>query len=143
MLVVDDSYLTGAHEAAITNELTNVCSQVIYLYILDMHLCQTPDIEVKMNHCEVSLLVDLLSLLQEPDYVINSRVLKTIFSSSFDTFTDFISQVSVPQQLEIYQQGLAEGYAALGLQFSSKISYLQMHIIKRTTGTIAPFRVMG
>jgi hypothetical protein len=140
LVVVDDSLLTGAHESIITQHLTGVCARLIYIYILDMSACITPNIEVKMNNFEIRAINQLLPYMQQIGYVVNSRVLKMIFSDSDSSFKNFVAQLSIPQQDEILLQAEEEGYMLLGGDFSKKMKHLKTCRTANLTRTMGYFR---
>lgn len=124
LIVIDDSYLSGSHESLISRHLEGICTNIIYVYLVDMRQCHMSDIEMSMNNFEVKRLFDLVEIMNQPGFVINSRVLKMIFSASLSEFAGFTSLLDHMQQDQIYRHALSEKYARMGPLFVEKLEYL-------------------
>ena len=110
LVVIDDAYVTGAHERTIREHLRSLPSQVIYFYLVDMSRRAFAFTEEHMNHAEISTLSDILLLMKEDEYHINSRVLKTILAAPWPEFCKFQSHLSETQQDTLFRLAMSEDY---------------------------------
>ena len=110
LVVIDDAYVTGAHERTIRDHLGVLPAQVMYFYLVDMSRQAFACTEEHMNHAEISTLSHIYGLMDEEEYVINSRVLKTIMAAPWPEFEAFQSQLSGSQQQKLLMLAMTEDY---------------------------------
>ncbi|UXP31688.1 phosphoribosyltransferase family protein [Reichenbachiella agarivorans] len=131
LLIIDDSYVTGTHENILKHHLTKTCATIIFVYLVDMKACEMPNIEMQMNNFEIKRLYHMYDIMNSPNFMINSRVLKMIFNSPINEFIDFVTLLSPDQQSDIYNKAIMEGYMYLGSVFETKLKLLnnnQLHL---------------
>lgn len=134
VIVIDDAYVTGAHEQIITQHLGKLPVSLSFYYLLDLSDHTSPTVENQVNSCAIHYLEDLLPLMNDPAYRINSRTLKFILSKSLKDFISFLNCVPSNIYLEIYVKAVSEGYLKNRI-FSQKVAYIHQ-MVTRTEATV-------
>ncbi len=124
VLIIDDAYVTGAHERAIRDHLAPYAKHLIFCYIVNL-TGFTATTEHEMNAVCVKSLMDLLPIMNQPCFRLNTRVRKTIFTASSEAFSIFTSCLSADQLDEILAVAVADRLDQLSDNFRSKIALLQ------------------
>ena len=114
LIVVDDAYVTGAHERNITRYVENLVSELYFVYLVDLSQWPSADMESKINYSAMHSILDLLRFIKEGNYRLNARTIKYILSyPDQDTFEFFLSEIAPQFLLEIYESAILDGYAVM------------------------------
>ncbi len=128
LIVIDDCFVTGAHERNIINHLKGVPSQVHFFYLLDMSQYGSATIEDEINSAYVKELLDLLPIMSNENYQMNARTLKYILNSSFDDFSTFLSCIPPRYYATIREKAISEGYLMMSGYYQEKLAYVE-HLV--------------
>ena len=124
VIIIDDAYVTGAHERAIRDHLAPHAKCLIFCYIVNL-TGFTATTEHEVNAVCMKSLMDLLPLMKQPDYRMNTRVRKTIFTATHEEFSLFTSCLHADQIDEILALATADGLDHLSDNFRQKMAFLQ------------------
>jgi len=137
VIVIDDACVTGAHERAIHDHLAPYAKRLVFCYIVNL-TAFTATTEHQMNAVCVKSLMDLLPIINQPGFRINTRVRKTIFTASSEEFSLFTSCLSAHQLDEILEVAVADRLDLLSENFRQKIALLQSVISEDQPALILP-----
>lgn len=126
VVVIDDAYVSGAHENLLRAYLAPQAAQLIFVYLVDLSQCRSALSENHINRVAVRQPADMLPLMQHPEYALNSRALKLIMSAGQDQFRSFLACLQPPQIHHIYQRAIQEGYHQFGHPFAARMAFLEM-----------------
>jgi len=124
VLIIDDACVTGAHERAIRDHLAPYAKRLVFCYIVNL-MAFTATTEHDMNAVRVKSLMDLLPIMNQPDYRLNTRVRKTIFTASIEQFSLFTSCLSAAQIDELLALAVADRLDRLSADFRYKMEMLK------------------
>lgn len=128
LIVIDDCFVTGAHERNIIHHLFGCPKEMIFLYLINMGRSFSATIEDEMNSAYVKELFDLLPFMKDPGYEINSRTLKFILNAPFDDFVGFLSCITSKHTAEIYRKAISEGYQSMSEAYLKKLDFMSQSI---------------
>lgn len=131
LIVVDDVYVTGAHERAIISQLSAITSELHFFYLVDLSGSQYAAIENELNQKAVKSILDVLPLRNNPEYQYNSRVLKMLYLSSEDDFSTFLSTIPQAEVAFLYEMAIKEGFEQLGDHYRMRHHYIQAAFLSR------------
>lgn len=124
VIIIDDSFVTGAHEQTILRHLGDLPGQLSFVYIVNLSNSNEPDIERWYNNFSIRSLQDLKELMDTSDYMINSRALKMVMTAPEDDFILFINQLSANTRRFLADLAKKEGYQYMKDTFIDKFFYL-------------------
>lgn len=124
VIVIDDACVTGAHERALRDHLAPYAKCLIFCYIVNLTNF-TATTEHEINAVRMKSLMDLLPLMKQTGYRLNTRVRKTIFTASLEEFTLFASCLSAHQLDAILELATADHLDQLSADFKQKMELLQ------------------
>jgi hypothetical protein len=112
MIVVDDSRITGSHEDCVRRFLTKEgFEEVIFIYVLEFTGKVHPQIEHTLNHAWINSLDRLAFLIQAPDFRLNARICKFIFSyPDQHALLDFFNFCESEFLIQLEQAICGDGY---------------------------------
>jgi len=112
LIVVDDAYVTGAHERNITKYVRDLVSELYFVYLVDLSQWPSADIESKINYSAINSILDVLMFIKEGNYSLNARTIKYLLSYPDQAaFEYFLSEISNQLLIEIYEYAILDGYA--------------------------------
>jgi hypothetical protein len=113
LLFMDDIRITGSHEKMILKMIDefSLTNNIFLLYFAELTNPQIhPNIENKLNHACVKNLHDLFLIIDSPDFVLNTRVVKFILNSNENHFDDFINKLRLPTLENIFHAAIGNSY---------------------------------
>lgn len=114
LIVVDDAYVTGAHEENIIKQVGPFVNEIVFIYLIDLSHCPLPDEEAKINMNAVKSLANLLQFIEEGNYQLNARTVKYLLAQKDLTeFTSFIYSMNPDFVYKLYKAAVADGYAKM------------------------------
>jgi hypothetical protein len=128
VIVIDDACVTGAHERAIRDHLAPYAKRLVFCYIVNL-TAFTATTEHEMNAMRVKSLMDLLPIMNQPGFRINTRVRKTIFMASSEAFSLFTSCLSADQLDQILEVAVADRLDRLSADFRHKMDLLKGELV--------------
>lgn len=96
LFLIDDVKITGAHERRMDTLLDNAefDGTVVYLYFAQFVGEGDPNIENKLNYAFVNNLVDINYIIDNDEFIFNTRVIKYILRAEKSEFQTFINYQS-------------------------------------------------
>ena len=122
VLIVDDAYITGAHERNVRELLDEQKpASLTFLYIVKLKNGvggKFPKVEDRINHAAIHKVTDIFTLMRRPDFVPNDRVCKGLLSRiDSDTLQkelcDVIDDGYGWHVLTLERMALGNGYAGM------------------------------
>jgi hypothetical protein len=114
VIVIDDIKVTGLHETAIARLLSS-CNTggMLFCYVASLEREGSvwwPEVEWDLNHCYMNSLERLAELMQDPYFVINSRVCKFVLAQPAAEIKTFAAQLSPQLRTQLVNAILADEY---------------------------------
>lgn len=125
VLVIDDAYVTGTHENLIYEHLAPYARELVFVYLVDASKTDFRGVESHLNNFVVKSLTDLQPIIAQPDFRLNSRVLKMIFGAPTGEFRRLMDWTSLDFQISVYRAAKANRYYDLDPKFRRRLSYIQ------------------
>lgn len=129
LFFIDDVRITGAHERRIEKLLQNVGFEgnVVFLYFAEFVGEGHPNIENELNFAFVKNLKSINYIIQNDDFIFNTRVTKYILSASKDEFSNFIDYQTKSFRNTLLTYTMGNEYHKLP-EFKENINYLRTKI---------------
>lgn len=113
LLFIDDIKITGTHERIILKmlneyEIDNNCYMLYFAELINRNI--SPTIENFLNNFSVNNLNDIDYIINNEQFVFNTRVVKYILNSSEDSFIEFINKQKNDFSRELYYQAIGNEY---------------------------------
>lgn len=129
LIFIDDVKITGSHEDRIQKLLENVGFEgtVIYLYYAEYLGDGNPDIENLLNYAFVKCLLDINYIIQNDEFIFNTRVVKYILKSNHEEFKSFINYQSKSFMFELTKELTGNEYHKIP-EYRENYEYLKSKI---------------
>lgn len=113
IIFIDDVKITGSHEKMIHRMLEemNIKSETMFLYfgeIINKDI--NPKIEDNINCYSVKNLIDINWIIQNEEFLFNTRVVKFILNRDEEEFQNFINYQSDIFRDTLYKHAISNGY---------------------------------
>lgn len=125
VVVIDDIYVTGTHQRALTSVLGEVVKEIQYFYLADLSGGLEAEIENTINRVAVKSILDVLPLRVDPSFRYNSRVLKILFLSPEDEFRTFLGLLLSAEKELLLRMAQNEGFESLDDQYRKRYQLMQ------------------
>ncbi|HSI21249.1 MAG TPA: phosphoribosyltransferase family protein [Verrucomicrobiae bacterium] len=127
VIVIDDVRITGGHERKIDPVLAEIgAASVTYVYLAAFNeMPQSATIERELNHATVKTPANVFALASQPDFRLNSRVVKFLLGAS--TAEELIQNLAPDALLDFYKAALGNGYALMP-RFHETLKALRVHL---------------
>lgn len=113
VLFIDDIRITGSHEMVIRRQLEreglNGPFAFLYYAILDSESI-APDFENYLNFYEIDNMEKVISIFNDQDFLMNTRIVKYILKSTEETVRGFLEKANVPRTLELADHAISNSY---------------------------------
>ncbi len=112
-LFVDDIKITGSHEYVICKQIAekNMKTNAIFLYYAILQNAEIPPhFENFLNYYEVKNIHDLVNIINNPTFVLNTRTIKYLLTLSQAELKYLIESVSIQQLYLIVNQAISNNY---------------------------------
>jgi len=132
VLFIDDIKITGSHEFIIQKniEQEKINGNFMFLYFAQlMNDAVQPNFENYLNYFDVKGMQDLLPIINEASFIMNTRIIKYILKSEPDHIMEFISSINNEKLLEMVQYAVGNNYHLMEeyeqnlIQISNHINY--------------------
>ncbi len=113
LLFLDDIKITGTHERIIIKMLNEyqIENDAYMLYFAELVNKEiSPKFENYLNNYYISGLEDIEDIINNEEFVFNTRVVKYILNTSSDKFNDFINKQSKTFIAELYNNSIGNEY---------------------------------
>lgn len=129
LFFIDDVRITGAHERRIEKLLESVGfdGDVVFLYFAEFVGKSHPNIENELNFAFVKDLKSINYIIQNDDFIFNTRVTKYILSASKDEFNSFIDYQTKSFRNTLLTYTMGNEYHHID-PFKENISYLKSRL---------------
>lgn len=129
LFFIDDVRITGAHERRIEKLLDSVGFEgdVVFLYFAEFVGEGHPNIENELNFAFVKDLKSINYIIQNDDFIFNTRVTKYILSASKEEFSNFIDYQTKSFRNTLLTYTMGNEYHRLP-EFKENINYLKTKI---------------
>jgi hypothetical protein len=127
VVILDDCLATGAHERVITSALTGIAESIECIYCINLVGLQ-PQVEYRLNREEISTLLDIMPLMYQEGYILNTRALRLLMNASRDELTQFMSCISGDWKKQLFELARAEEYDRISKAYFRRMNdlYLKM-----------------
>ena len=126
LFFIDDVRITGAHERRIEKLLESVGFEgdVVFLYFAEFTGKTHPNIENELNYAFVKDLRSINYIIQNDDFIFNTRVTKYILSATESEFSNFIDYQTKSFRNTLLTYTMGNEYHKLP-EFKNNINYLK------------------
>lgn len=126
LFFIDDVRITGSHERRIKNLLETVGfdGTVVFLYYAEFIGEGHPKIENELNYAFVKDLLSINYIIQNDEFIFNTRVTKYILSASKEEFKNFIDYQTKTFRNTLLTYAYGNEYSKLE-EFKDNINYLK------------------
>lgn len=113
LLFLDDIRITGSHERMILKmvdeyELSNDIHLLYFAELANMNI--HPNVENHLNYYQVKSVFDLEDIIKGGNFFFNTRIVKYILNTDFNTFSIFINNQTEDFINMLYNLALGNGY---------------------------------
>jgi hypothetical protein len=134
LIFLDDIRITGSHERMILKMAANygLDNDIHMLYFAelinkDIH----PNVENHLNYHKVKSIFDLDGIIKSDDFCINTRIVKYILISEFDSFCVFILNQTATFVELLYNMALGNGYHTIDA-YEQNLNFIKKHLLLKT-----------
>jgi len=127
VILLDDCLVTGAHEQAVISALDGIAESVECVYCLNL-IGLMPQVEHKLDKEEVATLMDVMPLMNQENYILNTRAMRLVMTASRDELSIFMSCISWEWKERLFELARAEEYDRLSSTYFKRMNdlYLKM-----------------
>lgn len=134
-LFLDDIKITGSHEHIVKKilEQYNVQGKFVFIYYAElMNSDIHPKIENYYNYFYVKDLESLITIINAPSFVFNTRTVKYILKLELNELLLFIEQVADPLLEQLFHLAVSNNYHTLS-EFKENLTYINQSIQNKIT----------
>ncbi|MDX2302302.1 MAG: phosphoribosyltransferase family protein [Microscillaceae bacterium] len=112
IIVVDDVFITGAHEERLTKFLEKEnFEEVYFIYTAQLVSPVHPTIEHQINHASISTIWDLAQIWHQDGFILNARICKFLLAySEINELLQFAENIPETWSREIAEGMTQDGY---------------------------------
>jgi len=137
LIFLDDIKITGSHERMITRMLEEyeLQNDTFLLYFAELVNKEIhPNIENYLNYFSVKSIFDLKTIINDENFVINTRIVKYILSTEKSVFQVFMEEQTTPFVQLLYNMAIGNSYHTIdayreNLEIIKKLIIYQQKII--------------
>lgn len=127
LIFIDDIKITGTHERIIVKmlddfDIQNHCYMLYFAELTDPAIC--PKTENYLNHFFVKDITDLQAIINQNDFVFNTRIVKYILNSNHDACKQFIQQQQPSFINKLYYNALGNEYYKFS-EYSANLLFIE------------------
>lgn len=130
LLFLDDIKITGSHERMIHKMVTayGLTNDIHMLYFAELaNLNIHPSIENTLNFHEVKSIFDLDSIINSPDFCINTRLVKYILNYEHGSFCIFIQSQPYAFIRHLYNMAIGNSYHTME-SYTTNLNYIKNYL---------------
>lgn len=112
-LFIDDIKITGGHELIIRNLLAaeNIKTKSVFVYFAELINKEIdPSFENYLNYAYVQNMHDVVTVVNSPDFIFNTRVIKYILNSSLSDVNLFCNEVTADKVEKLIEYAISNNY---------------------------------
>jgi len=129
-LFIDDIKITGGHELIIRNLLTakNIQANSVFVYFAELiNKDIEPAFENYLNYAYVQNMQDVITVVNSPDFIFNTRVIKYVLNSGIEDVNFFCKEVPAHKVEMLINYAISNNYHQIDnykttLQFITKFA---------------------
>ena len=127
LIFIDDIKITGTHERIIVKmlddfDIQNHCYMLYFAELTDPDI--SPKTENYLNHFFVKDLKHLQAIIEQNDFVFNTRIVKYILNSNHEACKLFIQTQNQPFINKLYYNALGNEYNKFS-EYSANLMYIE------------------
>lgn len=130
LIFLDDIKITGSHERMILNMANNynLNNQIYMLYFAELvNDTIHPNIENYLNYFSVKSIFDLDDIISNPNFCINTRIVKYILNTATESFMVFLNNQSHAFINHLYDMALGNGYHTID-SYTQNLNNIKKHL---------------
>lgn len=134
LLFLDDIKITGSHERMILKMVKEygLKNDIHMLYFAelvnkDIH----PNVENHLNYHLVKSIFDLEEIIKSGNFAVNTRIVKYLLNSDFESFCIFIEKQSLEFLESLYDLSLGNSYHTIP-SYEENLNHLKNHLQQQT-----------
>lgn len=130
LIFLDDIKITGSHERMILNMANNynLNNQIYMLYFAELVNDNIhPNIENYLNYFSVKSIFDLDDIISNPNFCINTRIVKYILNTATESFMVFLNNQTHAFINHLYDMALGNGYHTID-SYAQNLNNIKKHL---------------
>ncbi len=130
LIFLDDIKITGSHERMILNMANNynLNNQIYMLYFAELvNDTIHPNIENYLNYFSVKSIFDLDDIISNPNFCINTRIVKYILNTATESFMVFLNNQSHEFINYLYDMALGNSYHTID-SYAQNLNNIKKHL---------------
>ncbi|WP_316820113.1 phosphoribosyltransferase family protein [Pedobacter gandavensis] len=130
LLFLDDIRITGSHERMILKMVKeyNLKNDIHMLYFAELvNKNIHPNIENHLNYHQVKSVFDLDEIIKAGNFAVNTRIVKYILNSDFESFSVFIAQQNMAFINNLYDLSLGNSYHTIPA-YEENLNHLKSYL---------------
>lgn len=130
LIFLDDIKITGSHERMILNMAKNynLNNQIYMLYFAELvNDTIHPNIENYLNYFSVKSIFDLDDIISNPNFCINTRIVKYILNTATESFMVFLNNQSHTFINHLYDMAIGNGYHTIE-SYAQNLNNIKKHL---------------
>ncbi|TAH00157.1 MAG: hypothetical protein EAZ15_09670 [Sphingobacteriales bacterium] len=130
LIFLDDIKITGSHERMILNMANNynLNNQIYMLYFAELvNDTIHPNIENYLNYFSVKSIFDLDDIISNPNFCINTRIVKYILNTATESFMVFLNNQSHAFINHLYDMAIGNGYHTID-SYAQNLNNIKKHL---------------
>lgn len=129
-LFIDDIKITGSHEYIICKQLAEkeINAKAMFLYYAILQNADIPpNFENYLNYYQVKTIQDLVEIINNPTFTLNTRTVKYLLRLSANDLAFFLENVSQLQLQVMVSQAISNNYHLMN-EYKDNLSHIIHHI---------------
>ncbi len=130
LIFLDDIKITGSHERMILNMAKNynLNNQIYMLYFAELvNDTIHPNIENYLNYFSVKSIFDLDDIISNPNFCINTRIVKYILNTATESFMVFLNSQTHAFINHLYDMALGNGYHTID-SYAQNLNHIKNYL---------------
>lgn len=131
LLFIDDIKITGSHERMILKMIKNfnLDNELALLYYAELvNKAINPNVENYLNYYSVKSIFDLKQIINSGNFFFNTRIVKYILNSEFESFKIFIENQTEDFINTLYNLSLGNSYHTI-TEYQGNLSFIKQFFI--------------
>lgn len=135
VVIIDDALVTGAHEKKLIDALGDVAESLEFIYCINL-MGILPQVEDRLNKEEIVTPMDIMLLMHQDEYILNTRALRLIMDASRDEFEIFMSCITPEWKKRLFELARAEEYDRLNQTYFKRMNDLYLKMEEATASQL-------
>lgn len=139
LLFLDDIKITGSHEKMILKMINeyDIDNEIHLLYFAELVNKEIdPSIENYLNYYSVKSVFDIGNIVKSGNFKFNTRVVKYILHTDFDSFVVFMQNQTDEFWVELYNLAIGNGYDTIDA-YAANLNHIKNKIFNNTLKIIS------